>query len=277
MKMRRNFVDSWAIVMLALTAVTSSIRAEGTLETLDIVFLMDASASIGSTGWENEKDFIDNYILIARAVNSRIAIIRFDTFVTVEFAFSNDQSDSIIRAVVNNLNHTRGDSHLRDAMYQAIDLFTVQSASNYDRLIVFLTDGVPNPSSTQNPCVIELINTLGSLRINTVVVGVGTNWNPQNVACLVASHAEHRDIVEVTNTGTDFLDFDRFRVGGHGNGDFTGDLIIDLDDHIEFLGCLENASWPDCNLANFVGLGGVVDLADFAQFQRIFKATPKEP
>lgn len=272
--MRRNFVDSWAVVVLTLTAITTSVRAEGSLETLDIVFVMDSSGSIGSTGWQNERAFINDYILTARAVNSRIAVIRFSTFVTVEWGFNDNQSDIAIGVVVNGLTFTDSDSHLRDAMYQAIDLFTVQSPPNNDRLIVFLTDGVPNPSSTQSPCVIELINTLGSLRVNTVNVGVGTGWNPQNVACLVASHARPRDIVFIFDAGGDFLDFDRFRVGGHGNGDFTGDLIIDLDDHIEFWGCLENASWPNCNPANFVGLDGVVDLADFAQFQRIFKATP---
>lgn len=274
--MKPTLVSILVITLIAVTGSSPHAKAGGSFETMDIVILMDASGSILSSVWRQEKDFVVQFLDSYRSMQDRIAIVKFSTVTTIVHGFDDDQSNEVIRSKIYDMSHDRQSGFMLDAIVESIELFDAQSPPSHDRLIMLITDGTPFPS-TQNPCINstqsnDLFDALRSRSIHTVIVGVGGEWDPNLINCLVSDPTE--DIVELQNVNEEFLGFEKFRTGGPGDGDFDGNNIIEMNDYAMFFDCFVHATWPKCRPANLTGDGGVIDLADFAEFQIIFGQSP---
>ena len=76
-----------------------------------------------------------------------------------------------------------GGTPTKEAIAQGISEFEAGIAGGYlndgDRLLFILTDGVP---TTGSPCFLKA--QLDALEIRVIVLGVGSEWNRDNVECL---------------------------------------------------------------------------------------------
>lgn len=152
----------------------------------DIVFLIDSSGSVGPSNFEIQREFIQQVYDTQIVGNgpSRTGLIQFATDVTTLHEFEDGQSPSVINDIVLNMPYTGGFTHTDDALATALDLFDVQSNQPSPMLMVLITDG--NPFGRFGPRdVCQYANDIKSRDIETVIVGIGDNWDPNRVDCLV--------------------------------------------------------------------------------------------
>lgn len=175
---------------------------------LDVMTLMDASGSVGTAGWTQEKDFVSSLI----GTNfpnppdgrTRMGIIEFSGSVRNIWQFTDDQTPSTMINVVDNLNWLASYTWTKSAVVDAINQFASLGDPTHGRLMLLITDGVPDPlggTNNQNPCTVgsTIPNYLAAYGIHTVIVGVGTQWDPSVLSCLVQDPTT--DIIQVSDFG----------------------------------------------------------------------------
>lgn len=204
--MSRSSIARWSSVAVCLGSFFSV--AEGQeFQTLDTMVLVESSGSIGATDWSMGNDFLAAFVEQARPLNSRIAIGQFASSVVREYEFTDDQSDAAVLSAINGMAYIGGFAHMRDALLDAVALYDEQSFWSHDKLIMIITDGKASPLSEQDPC--DLRDTLLNAGINVVVAGLGSDWSPSHIECLVQDEA--MDIARVADFSSETFNFDRFR------------------------------------------------------------------
>jgi uncharacterized protein YegL len=171
-----------AVTMALCTAATWS---HATPVSFNIVFLLDASGSVGSTQFHAERQLIntihDQFASLAPADHSilyRFGIIEFASTAVVEQHLNTAYSATL----VNNLPYVASASHLKDAVQSGLNLFNTESSSNDIRQMFMFTDGQPNPSTTQNPS--SLGPAVDAANVNVTLLGL-TGFNDAAVRSLV--------------------------------------------------------------------------------------------
>jgi uncharacterized protein YegL len=192
-KLTRNLLRGAAAMALCAAAGMS----HATPVTFDIVFLLDASGSVGSAQFHSERQLIntihDQFVALAPAdhsVNYRFGVIEFATTASVKQHLDTAYSATL----VDNLNYVMGYSHLKDAVQGGLDLFTTEGATSDIRQMFLFTDGIPNPSSTQNPS--SLAPALDAANVNVTALGL-QDFNDVIVHSLVDDRA--RDEIMATS------------------------------------------------------------------------------
>lgn len=156
----------------------------------DIIFVMDSSGSLGSSGYETQKafmiDIVQNYGDDALRP-TRFGVVEFSNGAFERYSFLQDQSISAITDAINNLNLLNSVTHTRTAIGVAIDMFirdTINTGVPNPMTMVLITDGVPYPS-TYNPCNAPSQKTqLDANGIQTQIIGSG-NFDATQLSCLV--------------------------------------------------------------------------------------------
>jgi Mg-chelatase subunit ChlD len=111
----------------------------------DIVFLMDASGSVGNAGWELEKTFVADLVETAVPEASSIGIVQFSTGAQDIHALTDAQLPRTdITDKLDPLN-VGGWTHTSTAFEHALDMFDVAETqgSTNERLVILITDGKP--------------------------------------------------------------------------------------------------------------------------------------
>jgi hypothetical protein len=184
-----------AAAALALCGIAS--LAKATPVTMDIVFLLDGSGSVGSTEFHKElgllKTIHDQFVALQPSnpdVTYRFGVARFATTV-----FEQQRLDQPYDAAgIAGLAYTGGYSYIKSAVQTGLNMFTGEgSASNLRQLFLF-TDGRPNPSSTQSP--LSLVPTLDADHVNVTLLGL-PDFVSNQISPLVDVPA--RDIVMMTD------------------------------------------------------------------------------
>lgn len=162
----------------------------------DVVFLIDDSGSVGTGGFQQEKDLVSDLISTVFPGYTRFSAVTFATTTNVLFDFLDDQDRSVLSTSIQNASYTGGSSATLSALQSAVGLFQNYSPDAdpghfLQRDIVLITDGNPFPISSQNPCSLTnpaaatLRNQLSSLGVRTTIVGVGEQFDPGTLNCLV--------------------------------------------------------------------------------------------
>lgn len=169
-----------------VTDVTLSVSGRDEPRPLDIAVLMDASWGIGSTNFTLMKQRISAMIdsIGVSAAGNHMTIIQFAGTATAWHPFASPQTNSALKATVSARPYTGGTSYMRSAVQLAINQWDAHGHSDARRVMVLITDGNPNPISTQEPC--ALASQLASRGVHTLIFGLGTNWTPSVVQCLVS-------------------------------------------------------------------------------------------
>jgi len=172
--------------------------------TMDICFALDASSSIGQSSFTTELDWLANLIGTGLTNDARVGIIRFATIsqYLLNFTQSDAYSTTQLESFVESIYYTGGWTNTVAAIEQAIAMFDAESDAQRSKVLVIITDGNPNLPNGGDVDVCALASTLKADEITTLIVGVGSQWDPDNVDCLVSSSD---DIVYVTSfTTSDF-------------------------------------------------------------------------
>ncbi len=167
---------------------------------LDIAILMDSSGSMGSSGWNNEEDFVSKLIISGIPYeDTRLGIIQFSSSYTTKqiYGFEDQQDDrQEISDVVQDMYYRGGSTYMKKAVDTAINLFDTESAGENAKAIIMLTDGNPYPSYSQSPC--TSVYKLNDRGINVFIVGMGSGWTMNKIDCLVED--PNLDIIATNST-----------------------------------------------------------------------------
>ena len=166
--------------------------------TNDVIFVMDASGSVGQEGWDLEKQFVSELLdsLDGGAGGIRFGVVRFGTSATIAYYLDSDQNIDAIQSAVNGLSWIQGRSSTREGLERAIYLLQDLSLPENNHHIILITADKPRPNCRQNPCVVDpecsysieaaaVRDDLSSLNIKMTIVAIGTDWNASILSCLV--------------------------------------------------------------------------------------------
>ena len=156
----------------------------------NVVFIIDESGSVGSSGYAASIDFVED-IIEEITEDSKIAIFEFSTVVDIIWLFSDTQSprDDMIAAL-------KGDTFagsLTDTYAAVNSAINEYERAMYagelapgNRLIFLLTDGVPVASSGD---VCDLKDDLDDNDITVYIIAVGS-FSSSSISCLVDDTSE---------------------------------------------------------------------------------------
>jgi uncharacterized protein YegL len=180
-----------AALFLVLASLTPS-RAMPVEVPQDVIFVFDASGSLGAAGFQTELDFMTDIIQSVTGAPAyplhlaRFGAIRFSSAVDTIYNLTDDQTPSLVDAAIQNALYTQGQTHTRDALNAAMAMFDAQSDSGSPLSLVLITDGTPFPSSSQSVCQNgSMKSDLYSRSIQTTIIGVGDNYDLSPIECLV--------------------------------------------------------------------------------------------
>ena len=188
--MNRFMLGAVAALSLTFLAVLPA-RSMPTVVTQDIIFVMDSSGSLGSSGYAAQKafmiDIVQNYGGDPLHP-TRFGVVEFSNGAYDRYNFNDDQSVSAITNAINNLSLLNSVTHTRTGIDLAIDMFVNDTFDpTSPKTMVLITDGVPYPS-TYNPCNAPSQKTeLDGNDIQLQIVGSG-NFNASQasqLSCLV--------------------------------------------------------------------------------------------
>ncbi len=167
------------------TTVEIQVDGFGEDSMVDVLLLMDASGSVGSSDFDMEKTFVNDVInSVFPDPEDRVGIIRFSTSVDTLYQFDDDQTRTTLSSFVNTISYPGGWTDTLGALNQAIVEFDTLSSTEKDKLIIIITDGNPILSGeAQDVC--PLNADLQSRDIKVVFVAVGSNIDTSKIDCLV--------------------------------------------------------------------------------------------
>lgn len=186
---------------------------------------MDASGSIEQSGWDRQKEEVINIIrsFDPESDGVRYGLVRYSSSGSVEklHYFNNNQDLDYIENLVDGLSWTGGQSATRTALKNAMDIVEwtgpepvfdedealQEAAKNYyienvQITFILISDGNPYPYNEQNPCKCgykqwsstdrgyyyaarAIRDDLAEWGIEVIIVGIGGDWNPSPLSCLV--------------------------------------------------------------------------------------------
>jgi len=114
---------------------------------MDIVFLLDSSASLSQTEFKQEVDFISSFVskMQLGSDRSRAALIQFSTIATERFNFLDTPQNQLdIKQRLNNLQHEHGLTNITGAFWVAAPLLASTKRDQVDQVAVLITDGFHN-------------------------------------------------------------------------------------------------------------------------------------
>jgi hypothetical protein len=169
-----------------------------------IAFVMDSSGSVQAEGWTNATKFVASIIRTGTSADSIIGVIQFasDTNVNTRYRFTESQVKETIATTVEGLPFTGGWTATRIGINEGVDLWTDNTGNNdiwgiKSRVMMIVTDGVPVPTNSQNPCLTSggtnsqrtraqaTRDSLTDNNITVIIIGVGNSWDPDILSCLV--------------------------------------------------------------------------------------------
>lgn len=209
-----------ALLSLSLVAASTFTNLANAV-VLDVAFILDSSGSVGQNGWTQEKHFVRELVQNLDAQESadveiRFGIINFSNTVNVAWDF-NDAQDPLadILSAIDALPFLDNTTHTRSAVDVTLDMFANSSAQDTIKHAFLITDGNPYPYMRQNPCLTHggsianranaqaTRDNLAASGVDMTIIGVGSNWDPQVLDCLVNTP---EDIVTAHSFDQDALD-----------------------------------------------------------------------
>ena len=152
--------------------------AECTVST-DLIFVLDASGSIGRENFTRVRDFVLNYtndLLSDDGIsNIRVGVIKFSSSASLEFGLAQYNTRMEVLAAIGNILYTGGGTDTADALRRLREEFTSTEEAGILRVAVVLTDGRSNNFLAT---VIEARNFHNMTPpVLVYAVGVGSNTN----------------------------------------------------------------------------------------------------
>lgn len=207
-----RFLQGAAIALFLVAGAPTASKAAPIEVPQDIVFVFDASGSLGAAGYQTELDFMSFIIQSVTGAPdhalhpTRFGAIRFSDQIDTIHNLTDDQTPSAVEAAIQGAPYTGGTTHTRDALIAAMTMFDNQSDDQNPLSLILITDGAPRPTRTQSVCQDLSIKTqLDSRAIQTTIIGSGAGFDASPITCLVDDTATQ--IIEIANFSGDDIDF----------------------------------------------------------------------
>jgi len=167
---------------------------------LDLIFLLDASGSVGADNYVKEKEFIK--IVASRyelASTSSAAVIPFSSQATNEVRLRSTRTALSFATAVDNIPY--------DALYTRIDLalrlaydeyFLSEDSNETQKLVILLTDGIQSIFAGMTPPYIPIEDTVQLLRSKASRIFAVTIGDNIDMSAMRAVTAEDDDIFQAT-------------------------------------------------------------------------------
>ncbi|XP_053406766.1 uncharacterized protein LOC123547722 [Mercenaria mercenaria] len=154
---------------------------------LDIVFLLDSSASMTEADFNKSKDFVKNFISELDVDNglARVAVVEFSTVVYNIVALDNNMTGTQLREAIAKISYQPGGTNTFDALqYIQEHILTVKtgSRSNAAKVVVLVTDG----KSADNVATIKDAQSLRGSGVTIFAVGVGALIDKRELSLVVS-------------------------------------------------------------------------------------------
>ncbi|HKJ91830.1 MAG TPA: VWA domain-containing protein, partial [Longimicrobiales bacterium] len=172
------------------TTVMVKVTGSTQPQSVDLALVLDASGSVSSAGWNQMQQFGVDLVhsLSWSPTTNRMGIVEFSTQAQVKYRFAYPQSATALTNFIANLPWTQGYTNTRAAVDSVLHLYQTEGRPDAARMMIMVTDGVPLlPVSLGDPDPCPDATALSLEGIHTVIVGVGPQWNPQPLSCLVTS------------------------------------------------------------------------------------------
>eukprot|EP00041_Stephanoeca_diplocostata_P032877 m.1067301 g.1067301 ORF g.1067301 m.1067301 type:complete len:2652 (+) comp24222_c0_seq2:51-8006(+) len=155
--------------------VYMSVRPVNCQANVDILFVADASGSIGSSHWMIETNFISNVISFFDIGHNltRAAFIRFGSSASVIFDFDDSYDGGLLQSMVTGTPYTGGGTNTANALTLAQSLFTSARGARplgVPKICVLVTDGNSNSRSAT----IAAATALKNVGVTMFAIGAGT-------------------------------------------------------------------------------------------------------
>ena len=167
---------------------------------LDLIFLLDASGSVGKDNYVKEKEFIK--IVASRyelASTSSAAVIPFSSQATNEVRLGSMRTALSFAIAVDNIPY--------DALYTRIDLalrlaydeyFSLEDLNGTQKLVILLTDGIQSQYNGMTPPYIPIEDTVQLLRSKAARIFAVTIGSNIDMVAMRAVTEEDDDIFQAT-------------------------------------------------------------------------------
>ena len=167
---------------------------------LDLIFLLDASGSVGADNYVKEKEFIK--IMTSRfdlETSSQAAVIVFSSDTSNKIQLGSKKTALSFATAVDDIPY--------DAMYTRIDLalrlaydeyFSSASSDETQKLVILLTDGEQSDYNGMTPALIPTSDTVQLLRAKAARIFAVTIGSNIDMAAMRAVTEEDDDIFQTT-------------------------------------------------------------------------------
>lgn len=228
---------------------------------VNVMFVMDSSGSVGSSGWELTKDAVSGLMteldtqFTGTGVNLDFAVINFSNTVRREIEFTDTFPVSTMTALVDTLSWISSTTATGDAMLAAASMFYDQTASSDNNFIYLITDGVPYPLAAQETRIDQADTALRAYGVTTEVVAVG-NFQTGNVEQL-----DTDGTILAVSSFSDLLD----SVGNSALfqlevSDATVSLVADATDHGQLAGLPDFSTTAEGLAISLAEISGIAEL-----------------
>ncbi|HEB28128.1 MAG TPA: VWA domain-containing protein [Porticoccus sp.] len=176
-------------------------------KTVDLIFVLDASGSVGQNNWETQNEFVSELIRRLPGEDYNIGLISFSTNAIVRHSLSDHQSYESISSALTNMPYSGGSTNHRDAINTALDMHESFNSGN-DLFMAMFTDGTSYPVSSGSVCQrnfsagIATRNRFLNSGAEPLIYAVGSAINTATIDCIttnpdaeivhVSDYQEHR-------------------------------------------------------------------------------------
>ena len=167
---------------------------------LDLIFLLDASGSVGANNYLKEKEFIK--IVASRynlATISQAAVIPFSNQATNDVPLGSTNTSLLFATAVDNIPYEARYTRIDLALRLAYDEYLSSEGSNEtQKLVILLTDGKQTMKSGMTPSYIPIEDTVQLLRSKAARIFAVTIGGNIDMAAMRAVTENDDDIFQAT-------------------------------------------------------------------------------
>jgi uncharacterized protein YegL len=169
----------------AASTYSVAVTGSSSAEPLDVIALVDASGSIRPEPFVTLKNALAGMInnFGWSASGNHLAIVEFSTGAKVKYSLASTQNPDLLAAAALGMPYDAGSTYTKTGMQAALTEFTTNGRPGARRVVLLITDGVPNPATAQNPC--SLKTSFDAAGVKTVIFGIGADFETAPVTCLV--------------------------------------------------------------------------------------------
>lgn len=187
--MKRTFL---ALAFAAASIMPQTSWATPVAYDFDSYILLDGSRSIDAPDWELLKTFAASLIEQINPTPGG-ATTGFGIFATgvndhtpTPDPASTDTLVTLYKNTLAGLSQPLGSTYTKSAIELAIDILD-DTTPIRERVLFLITDGNPRPTRTQSVCTSgqTIKDDLDHAGITTFIIGIGDNWSPDALSCLV--------------------------------------------------------------------------------------------